>query len=59
MLKMTDMFIYRFSINNFSSVFQAGVARAAYLGVVSFMFNGQRVHVAPPADWKGYDPMWS
>lgn len=39
--------------------FKAGVARAAYLGVVSFMFNNQRVNVAPPSDWTGYNPSWS
>ncbi|KAL3885503.1 hypothetical protein ACJMK2_025556 [Sinanodonta woodiana] len=38
---------------------KAGVPRAAYRGVVSFMFNGQRVHVAPPVTWKEYDPTWN
>ncbi|XP_052236937.1 alpha-1,3-mannosyl-glycoprotein 2-beta-N-acetylglucosaminyltransferase-like isoform X2 [Dreissena polymorpha] len=38
--------------------FKAGVERTAYMGVVSFTYKGQRVNVAPPSDWKGYDPSW-
>ncbi|XP_014672853.1 PREDICTED: alpha-1,3-mannosyl-glycoprotein 2-beta-N-acetylglucosaminyltransferase-like [Priapulus caudatus] len=37
---------------------KAGVARTAYRGVVSIMFNGQRVYLAPPANWTAYE-MWS
>lgn len=39
--------------------FKAGVPRAAYRGIVSFMFNGRRVFLAPPAGWTGYDITWS
>jgi len=39
--------------------FKAGVERMAYRGVVSCSFQGQRVHLSPPADWKAYDPTWS
>ncbi|WAR29863.1 MGAT1-like protein [Mya arenaria] len=39
--------------------FKAGVERTAYMGVVSFSYQGQRVHVAPPSDWAGYDTTWS
>ncbi|XP_025083205.1 alpha-1,3-mannosyl-glycoprotein 2-beta-N-acetylglucosaminyltransferase-like isoform X2 [Pomacea canaliculata] len=39
--------------------FKAGVPRAAYRGVVSFMFRGRRVYVAPPSDWTGYDTTWT
>ncbi len=30
----------------------------AYRGVVSTMYRGLRVHVAPNLNWKGYDPKW-
>ncbi|KAK6958557.1 alpha-1 3-mannosyl-glycoprotein 2-beta-N-acetylglucosaminyltransferase, partial [Biomphalaria glabrata] len=39
--------------------FKAGVPRAAYRGVVSFMLNGRRVFLAPPPGWTGYDTTWS
>ncbi|CAL1529618.1 unnamed protein product [Lymnaea stagnalis] len=39
--------------------FKAGVPRAAYRGVVSFMFKNRRIYLAPPQDWKGYDTSWS
>ncbi|XP_045184667.1 alpha-1,3-mannosyl-glycoprotein 2-beta-N-acetylglucosaminyltransferase-like isoform X1 [Mercenaria mercenaria] len=39
--------------------FKAGVERTAYRGVVSFTYKDQRVHVAPPREWKGYDPTWT
>jgi len=38
--------------------FKSGVPRMAYKGVVSTMYNGLRVHVAPNLNWKGYDPSW-
>ncbi|XP_078579935.1 alpha-1,3-mannosyl-glycoprotein 2-beta-N-acetylglucosaminyltransferase-like isoform X1 [Branchiostoma floridae x Branchiostoma japonicum] len=38
---------------------KAGVPRAGYHGIVSFMFKGRRVHLSPPADWTQYDPSWS
>ncbi|KAK7095994.1 hypothetical protein V1264_005342 [Littorina saxatilis] len=38
---------------------KAGVPRAAYRGVVSFMLKGRRVYLAPPPDWKGYDITWT
>ncbi|XP_022100478.1 alpha-1,3-mannosyl-glycoprotein 2-beta-N-acetylglucosaminyltransferase-like isoform X2 [Acanthaster planci] len=38
---------------------KSGVPRAGYMGVVSFMFNGHRVYLAPTEDWKGYDHTWS
>jgi alpha-1,3-mannosyl-glycoprotein beta-1,2-N-acetylglucosaminyltransferase len=33
---------------------RAGVPRTAYRGVVSFMFSGRRVYLAPGANWIGY-----
>ncbi|XP_059140549.1 alpha-1,3-mannosyl-glycoprotein 2-beta-N-acetylglucosaminyltransferase-like isoform X2 [Physella acuta] len=39
--------------------FKAGVPRAAYRGVVSFMLRDRRIFLAPPQDWKGYDTSWS
>lgn len=39
--------------------FKAGVPRAAYRGVVSFMLKGRRVFLAPPPDWSGYDVKWT
>lgn len=39
--------------------FKSGVPRTGYRGVVSVMFKGRRVYVAPPADWKGYNKSWS
>ncbi|KAK3733608.1 hypothetical protein RRG08_056963 [Elysia crispata] len=39
--------------------FKAGVPRAAYRGVVSFMVQNRRVYLAPPQTWSGYDPSWS
>lgn len=38
--------------------FKSGVPRMAYKGVVSTMYKGQRVYVAPNVNWKGYDPSW-
>jgi alpha-1,3-mannosyl-glycoprotein beta-1,2-N-acetylglucosaminyltransferase len=38
--------------------FKAGVPRAAYRGVVSVMYRGRRVYLAPPPDWKTYDTTW-
>lgn len=39
--------------------FKSGVPRTGYRGVVSVLFKGRRVYVAPPADWKGYNKSWS
>ncbi|XP_058058581.1 alpha-1,3-mannosyl-glycoprotein 2-beta-N-acetylglucosaminyltransferase [Anopheles bellator] len=39
--------------------FKSGVPRTAYRGIVSFFYNGQRVYLAPNANWKGYDLTWS
>ncbi len=30
----------------------------AYKGVVSTMYRGLRVYVAPNLNWQGYDPKW-
>ncbi|XP_044161307.1 alpha-1,3-mannosyl-glycoprotein 2-beta-N-acetylglucosaminyltransferase [Bufo gargarizans] len=38
---------------------KSGVARVAYMGVVSFTHRGRRVFLAPPQDWAGYDPSWT
>ncbi|XP_038625702.1 alpha-1,3-mannosyl-glycoprotein 2-beta-N-acetylglucosaminyltransferase [Tachyglossus aculeatus] len=38
---------------------KSGVPRAGYRGIVSFLFRGRRVYLAPPEDWAGYDPSWS
>ncbi|NXX99203.1 MGAT1 acetylglucosaminyltransferase, partial [Centropus bengalensis] len=38
---------------------KSGVPRAGYRGIVSFVFRGRRVFLAPPSDWAGYDPSWS
>ncbi|XP_074081349.1 alpha-1,3-mannosyl-glycoprotein 2-beta-N-acetylglucosaminyltransferase [Macrotis lagotis] len=38
---------------------KSGVPRAGYRGIVSFLFRGRRVYLAPPRDWTGYDPNWS
>ncbi|NXJ73029.1 MGAT1 acetylglucosaminyltransferase, partial [Rostratula benghalensis] len=38
---------------------KSGVPRAGYRGIVSFVYRGRRVYLAPPADWRGYDPTWS
>ncbi|XP_050398754.1 alpha-1,3-mannosyl-glycoprotein 2-beta-N-acetylglucosaminyltransferase [Patella vulgata] len=39
--------------------YKAGVPRSAYRGVVSFVFRGRRIYLAPPQTWKAYDPTWS
>ncbi|XP_023172769.1 alpha-1,3-mannosyl-glycoprotein 2-beta-N-acetylglucosaminyltransferase [Drosophila hydei] len=39
--------------------FKSGVPRTAYHGIVSFFYNKRRVHLAPSANWKGYDLSWS
>ncbi|XP_064471603.1 alpha-1,3-mannosyl-glycoprotein 2-beta-N-acetylglucosaminyltransferase-like [Ornithodoros turicata] len=39
--------------------FKSGVPRTGYRGVVSIMYHGRRVYIAPPADWKGYNKSWS
>lgn len=38
--------------------FKSGVPRMAYRGIVSFMYKGRRVYLAPGANWSGYDPKW-
>ncbi|XP_064595956.1 alpha-1,3-mannosyl-glycoprotein 2-beta-N-acetylglucosaminyltransferase-like isoform X1 [Liolophura sinensis] len=38
---------------------KAGVPRAGYRGVVSFMRSNRRVFLAPPPTWNGYDPKWN
>ena len=40
-------------------VFQSGVPRTAYKGIVTFHYNGRMVHLAPNLNWKGYDITWS
>ncbi|XP_037572666.1 alpha-1,3-mannosyl-glycoprotein 2-beta-N-acetylglucosaminyltransferase-like [Dermacentor silvarum] len=39
--------------------FKSGVPRTGYRGVVSLLYKGRRVYLAPPADWKGYNKSWS
>lgn len=39
--------------------FRSGVPRSGYRGVVTFFYNGRRVHLAPNANWSGYDITWS
>lgn len=34
---------------------KAGVPRMAYRGVVSFIYRGLRVYLAPPRHWRGYE----
>ncbi|NXC31308.1 MGAT1 acetylglucosaminyltransferase, partial [Campylorhamphus procurvoides] len=38
---------------------KSGVPRAGYRGIVSLVYRGRRVYLAPPQDWTGYDPTWS
>nr|1FO8_A Chain A, ALPHA-1,3-MANNOSYL-GLYCOPROTEIN BETA-1,2-N-ACETYLGLUCOSAMINYLTRANSFERASE [Oryctolagus cuniculus] len=38
---------------------KSGVPRAGYRGIVTFLFRGRRVHLAPPQTWDGYDPSWT
>ncbi|CAE1303970.1 MGAT1 [Acanthosepion pharaonis] len=38
---------------------KAGVPRGGYRGVVSIMYQGRRVYLAPPETWSGYDPTWN
>lgn len=33
---------------------KSGVQRTAYLGIVSLMYRGSRLHIAPERPWKGY-----
>nr|CAB3263804.1 alpha-1,3-mannosyl-glycoprotein 2-beta-N-acetylglucosaminyltransferase-like [Phallusia mammillata] len=39
--------------------FKSGVPRTAYRGVVTTLFKGVRVYVAPDQNWTGYNPKWS
>ncbi|XP_012257569.2 alpha-1,3-mannosyl-glycoprotein 2-beta-N-acetylglucosaminyltransferase isoform X2 [Athalia rosae] len=39
--------------------FRSGVPRTSYRGVVTFFYKGRRVHLAPNANWAGYDITWS
>ncbi|NWU73656.1 MGAT1 acetylglucosaminyltransferase, partial [Pterocles burchelli] len=34
---------------------KSGVPRFFFRGIVSFVYRGRRVYLAPPADWTGYD----
>ncbi|XP_037089237.1 alpha-1,3-mannosyl-glycoprotein 2-beta-N-acetylglucosaminyltransferase-like isoform X2 [Pollicipes pollicipes] len=38
---------------------KSGVPRTGYRGVVSFFYEGRRVHLAPRPDWTKYDLSWS
>ncbi|XP_049855138.1 alpha-1,3-mannosyl-glycoprotein 2-beta-N-acetylglucosaminyltransferase-like [Schistocerca gregaria] len=38
---------------------KSGVPRTAYQGIVTFMYNGVRVYLAPKYSWKGYNYNWS
>ncbi|XP_032064808.1 alpha-1,3-mannosyl-glycoprotein 2-beta-N-acetylglucosaminyltransferase [Thamnophis elegans] len=38
---------------------KSGVPRAGYQGIISFLYRGRRVFLAPPPGWTGYDPSWS
>ena len=54
------LIFYLFTIsNNLYCVFQAGIPRTAYRGVVTFFYGGHRILLAPNNNWKGYDPTWS
>lgn len=39
--------------------FKAGVPRTAYRGIVTTLYRGRRVYLAPPANWLGYNEKWS
>jgi len=39
--------------------FKSGVPRMAYRGIVSFMYRGRRVYLAPNINWQGYNPKWA
>lgn len=39
--------------------FKSGVPRMAYRGVVSFLYRGRRVYLAPNTNWQGYNPQWA
>nr|XP_046274002.1 alpha-1,3-mannosyl-glycoprotein 2-beta-N-acetylglucosaminyltransferase b [Scatophagus argus]XP_046274003.1 alpha-1,3-mannosyl-glycoprotein 2-beta-N-acetylglucosaminyltransferase b [Scatophagus argus] len=38
---------------------KSGVPRTGYRGVVSFLYRGRRVFLAPPEGWTQYDISWS
>lgn len=38
---------------------KSGVPRTGYVGVVSFLYKGRRVFLAPPDGWTQYDIGWS
>ncbi|XP_008279303.1 alpha-1,3-mannosyl-glycoprotein 2-beta-N-acetylglucosaminyltransferase b [Stegastes partitus] len=38
---------------------KSGVPRTGYRGVVSFLYRGRRVFLAPPEGWTQYDVSWS
>ncbi|CAN9504194.1 unnamed protein product [Ophioblennius macclurei] len=38
---------------------KSGVPRTGYRGVVSFLYRGRRLFLAPPAGWTQYDTSWS
>lgn len=38
---------------------KSGVPRTGYRGVVSFLYRGRRVFLAPPEGWMQYDASWS
>uniref|UniRef100_A0A3P9CP95 Alpha-1,3-mannosyl-glycoprotein 2-beta-N-acetylglucosaminyltransferase n=1 Tax=Maylandia zebra TaxID=106582 RepID=A0A3P9CP95_9CICH len=38
---------------------KSGVPRTGYRGVVSFLYRGRRVFLAPPEGWSQYDTSWS
>lgn len=40
-------------------LFQSGVPRTGYRGIVSCIYRKRRVFLAPPPDWKGYDTSWT
>nr|XP_054751352.1 alpha-1,3-mannosyl-glycoprotein 2-beta-N-acetylglucosaminyltransferase-like [Lytechinus pictus] len=38
---------------------KSGVPRTGYLGIVTCVFNGQRIYIAPGRHWSGYHVDWS
>ncbi|KAH1015126.1 alpha-1,3-mannosyl-glycoprotein 2-beta-N-acetylglucosaminyltransferase [Dendroctonus ponderosae] len=39
--------------------FRGGVPRMAYKGIVTFYYQARTVHLAPSANWEGYQLSWS
>lgn len=54
-LRVSGMYVHRTRTLDIGTIlFQAGVPRTAYRGIVTFMHKSKRIHLVPRNPWQGY-----